>query len=76
MLAAGVVATLTGCAQTLPQNDKATSYSYVDNHDIALYQYAKPYTQAHPGKTGFYPLADGRSAFLARLATIEGAQKV
>nr|WP_264955860.1 phospholipase D family protein [Photobacterium damselae] len=75
MLAAGVVATLTGCAQTLPQNDKATSYSYVDNHDTALYQYAKPYTQAHPGKTGFYPLADGRSAFLARLATIEGAQK-
>ncbi|OBU17094.1 cardiolipin synthetase [Photobacterium aquimaris] len=66
--------TLVGCAQPL-STSKTSTYSNVDNFTTSFYQHTRPYTQANPNKTGFYPLGDGQAALLARLAVIEGAQK-
>ncbi|OBU25143.1 phospholipase D family protein [Photobacterium aquimaris] len=66
--------TLVGCAQPL-STSKTSTYSNIDNFTTSFYQHTRPYTQANPNKTGFYPLGDGQAALLARLAVIEGAQK-
>ncbi|MGR2769294.1 phospholipase D family protein [Photobacterium ganghwense] len=61
-----------GCSHA-PSNDKHPSQAMSADTNSRLAKVAQPYVDSHPELTGFYPLADGQEAFLARLALIHSA---
>ncbi|MDO6541464.1 phospholipase D family protein [Photobacterium sanguinicancri] len=68
------VALLSGCAQTTLSDPKAISYAIAAHPSSKLARYIAPELQEHPNQTGFYPLANGKDAFIARLAIIQSAE--
>lgn len=61
--------------KNLPDNSGRTASTYLPpKADGVLGQAFAAQMEAQPGKSGIYPLADGRDAFLARLALAEAAQ--
>ncbi|MGF1786358.1 phospholipase D family protein [Photobacterium swingsii] len=65
---------LSGCAQTAFSEPKTASYAIAAHPKTKLARYIAPELSAHPNQTGFYPLADGKDAFIARLAIIQSAE--
>ncbi len=64
---------LSACASTSRPNIPP-SYALPKDNASPLVQHITPLTKAHPNKTGFYPLGDGRAALLSRLALIDQAK--
>jgi putative cardiolipin synthase len=70
---AGAVAS--GCS-SLPSLDKRVpSIALTNTADTKLGKAAGELTAAHPGRSGYYPLADGRDAFAARALLARTAQR-
>lgn len=66
---------LGGCA-TLPTDYRPSpSAALTDTADTRLGRDVAPLLAAHPDRSGFYPLANGLDAFVARLALAEAAEK-
>ena len=65
---------LSGCSQQIPL-DKEFSTAVPFNTNTSLGSYTKPYLRPYSDLTGFYPLADGQEALLARLAIIHAAEQ-
>lgn len=62
-----------GC--TLPAlENRAVSSVIVTTRDTRLGQAVAPLAQAHPGKSGIYPLADARDSFAARVLLARAAE--
>jgi putative cardiolipin synthase len=70
-----VLALLGGCS-TLPSLEGRTeSTAIVGGHGTRLFDALAPRAAAHPGLSGIHALTDGRSAFAARIALAEAAEK-
>jgi putative cardiolipin synthase len=66
---------ITGCS-TLPNNiEKSASHAMTDTEDTRLGRVLASELDAHPDRSGFYPLSTGLEAFLARVALIETAER-
>lgn len=70
-----LVLLLGGCA-SLPDNSKRTaSYAYTDTGDTLLARGLAEYRLQHTGKDGFWLLANGLDAFVARAVLAETAER-
>ena len=76
MLALGAAMTvLTGCSTLPPLEDRHPSTALTDTGATQLGRRIAPLVAANPGKTGFYPLQDGRDAFAARVLLARAAER-
>ncbi|OAN11038.1 cardiolipin synthetase [Photobacterium jeanii] len=73
--ASGFLLLLSGCSTTLPELPKSASYALPSDSKTKLAQYTQPIVEPFPELTGFHPLADGKDAFIARLAVIQAAEQ-
>lgn len=61
--------------KSLPDNSNRTASTHLPpNPDGHFFKILEDDLSTHTGKSGIYPLANGRDAFLARLALVESAQ--
>ena len=67
------VALLGACASLPTDYEKEPSTAIRDTGHTQLAKKARAPVDAHPGESGFYPLADGIEAMAARLILIEQA---
>lgn len=72
---ATVVAALHGCSQLPSLEGRSFSATVQDTADTRLGQSVRPLTQAHPGKSGVFALADGRDAFAARVLLADASER-
>lgn len=76
MLALSMSVTLfSGCAALPSLENRSPSTAVVDTTTTRLGQTIAPLAAAHPGKTGFHPLVDGRDAFAARVLMARAAER-
>lgn len=68
------LATVAGCASLPPPGARTTSTAFAQTVDSPLGRAVAPLVSLHPGKSGVYPLADGRDAFAARMALAQVAR--
>src|SRR5215470_3752638 len=74
-LACAFLVALAGCA-SLPKNvERTPSSAFTDTSDTRLARGLAAAIAAHPGKTGVYPLPQGRDAFAARLLLVRAAER-
>lgn len=66
---------LAGCASAPFDYPRSHSEVITNTADTYLGKEVAQWTSAHPGKSGFYPLAAGIDAFGARLALIDRAER-
>jgi putative cardiolipin synthase len=66
---------MSGCASLPTDVERAPGFFIEETSDTKLGKRLAPKIKAHPGKSGFYALADGESAFAARVALIKDAEK-
>jgi putative cardiolipin synthase len=57
---------LGGCANLPPNTDRNESHAYLETQDTALGRTYRRASAGHAGESGFYPLANGLDAFVAR----------
>jgi putative cardiolipin synthase len=58
---------LAGCSSSLPSlENRSTSTALLDTGTTKLGKAIAPLVDAHPGKSGVYPLAEAHDAFAAR----------
>ena len=66
---------LSSC-QSLPKNvQRPVSYFNPHTEKTRLASALTPFLKAHPGESAFYPIASGQDALVARIASIEAADK-
>ncbi|MGD2140554.1 MAG: phospholipase D family protein [Burkholderiales bacterium] len=70
-----LLALLAGCASGPVDYPRAVSTVKTDTQDTRLGREVALWEQAHPGKSGFYPLIGGMDALGARLAMIDAADR-
>jgi putative cardiolipin synthase len=76
MLALGLSAGLLGACGMLPSlEDRSTSTALLDTDATRLGRALAPRVDAHPGRSGIYPLPDGRDAFAARVLLAQAAER-
>lgn len=66
---------LSGCASLPPLQERSTSASFTDTGSTALGRAVADGVRANPGKSGVYPLALGRDAFVARALLARAAER-
>ncbi len=66
---------MAGCASLPPQDGRVSSYAVTDTASTPLGRTMAPMLSRHPGQSGFYPLANGPDALVARLALARAAQR-
>jgi putative cardiolipin synthase len=66
---------LSGCASLPPLRERSTSASFTDTGSTALGRAVADGVRANPGKSGVYPLALGRDAFVARALLARAAER-
>ena len=68
---------LAGCASLPPQDGRVGTYAVTpaDTASTLLARTMAPMLSAHPGQSGFYPLASGPDALVARIALARAAQR-
>lgn len=71
-LGAGLVS---GCRDLPSLDDRPSSTALVDTGPTRLARAISPRVAAHPGKSGIYPLSDGREAFAARVLLARAAER-
>ena len=64
-----------GCVALPPLENRSPSTVVTDTGTTRLGQTIAPLVAAHPGKTGFHPLVDGRDAFAARVLMARAAER-
>ncbi|WP_455211827.1 phospholipase D family protein [Kaarinaea lacus] len=64
-----------GCASLPSDYERAPSFTITDTQDTPLARKVGPAVAAHPGQSGFYSLANGMDAFVARVGLIDQAQR-
>ena len=64
-----------GCSALPPLGPRNTSFTLDGTHTTRLGQAIAPLAAAHPGRSGIYPLIDGRDAFAARVLLARSAQR-
>ena len=75
MLALGLSASLLGACGTLPSlENRSTSTALLDTDKTRLGRAISPLVDAHPGRSGIYPLPDARDAFAARVLLAQAAE--
>jgi putative cardiolipin synthase len=74
-LSAVLVLVLGGCSQLPPLAGRNESVAAQDTEGTALGVALRPLLQAHPGRSGIVPLADGHDAFAARVTLAGAAQR-
>jgi putative cardiolipin synthase len=68
IVALSLGASLLGACGTLPSlENRTTSTALVDTDTTQLGRAISPLFDAHPGRSGIYPLPDARDAFAARV---------
>jgi cardiolipin synthase C len=76
ILALCLSASLLGGCSTLPSlENRRTSTALLDTRDTRLGRAVAPLADAHPGKSGIYPLPDAREAFAARVLLAQAAER-
>src|SRR5215831_533993 len=74
-VACAMIVALVGCA-SLPKNvERSPSTAFTDTTDTRLARGLAEGVAANPGKTGVYPLPQGRDAFAARLLLVRTAER-
>src|SRR5215467_2648513 len=74
-VACAMIVALVGCA-SLPKNvERTPSTAFTDTTDTRLAHGLAAGVAANPGKTGVYPLPQGRDAFAARLLLVRAAER-
>lgn len=66
---------VSGCRDLPSLDDRPSSTALVDTGPTGLAQAISPRVAAHPGKSGIYPLSDGREAFAARVLLARAAER-
>lgn len=66
---------LGGCASLPTETGKVATLAATDTADTRLGRDITPIVATHPGKSGFYVLNDGLTAFAARFFLVANAQK-
>jgi cardiolipin synthase C len=67
---------LLGACGTLPSlENRSTSAALLDTDTIQLGRAIAPRVDAHPGRSGIYPLPDARDAFAARVLLAQAAER-
>jgi putative cardiolipin synthase len=69
------VAALSGCASLPTDYEKSESFAIRDSSQTALGKLLTPITEQHTDKSGFFPLASGSDALVARAELIEAAER-
>ena len=72
---AGCAVVLSGCGGLPQQAGREQSYAASDTADTRLARAVAPGRAAHPGLSGFYPLAAGADAFVARIGLARAAER-
>jgi putative cardiolipin synthase len=72
---AALVSFLMGCASLPPLEGRTVTRALTDTADTRLGRAVAPRAAAAPGKTGIYPLTEGRDAFVARVLLANAADK-
>jgi putative cardiolipin synthase len=76
MLAFGLSASLLGACSTLPSlEDRSTSTALHNTDTTQLGRALSPLVDAHPGRSGIYPLPEARDAFAARALLAQAAER-
>jgi putative cardiolipin synthase len=76
MLALCLSASLLGACRTLPSlENRSTSTALLDTDTTQLGRAISPLVDAHPGRSGIYPLSDARDAFAARVLLAQAAER-
>ncbi len=70
-----VIAALSGCASVDFDAPKTATYALTDTGDTFWGELIEGRAEAHPGKAGFYPVADGIDALALRLLMAEKAER-
>lgn len=70
-----VAAAAFGCSALPPLGQRSASVALEGTETTPLGQAIAPLAAAHPGRSGIYPLADGRDAFAARVLLTHSAQQ-
>jgi putative cardiolipin synthase len=70
-----LLAALAGCASLPETAAREPSSALAAATATRLRQALAPAIAAHPGKTGIYPLGDGRDAFAARVLLARAAER-
>jgi putative cardiolipin synthase len=68
-------ALLTGCGALPPLDNRTSSTAVLATLDTTLGRAIGPLAEAHPNKSGIYPLPDGRDAFAARALLARAAER-
>jgi putative cardiolipin synthase len=74
----GLSAGMLGCGDLPPledRNDRTSSTTLMETGATRLERAIAPRVAAHPGKSGIYPLSDGREAFAARILLARAAER-
>ena len=64
-----------GCSALPPLGQRSASFALAGTEVTPLGQAIAPQAAAHPGRSGVYPLADGRDAFAARVLLTHSAKQ-
>jgi cardiolipin synthase C len=76
ILALCLSASLLGACGTLPSlKNRSASRALLDTDTTQLGRAIVPRVEAHPGKSGVYPLPDARDAFAARVLLAQAAER-
>src|SRR5262252_2069602 len=74
-IACAILIALAGCASLPKDVERTPSTALTDTTDTRLAHGLAAGVAANPGKTGVYPLPQGRDAFAARLLLVRAAQR-
>jgi hypothetical protein len=66
---------MSGCSTLPPLENRALSTVVFDTGTTRLGKAITPLVEAHPGKSGLYPLPDARDAFAARSLLARAAER-
>ncbi len=64
-----------GCSPLPSLENRSTSKTLLNTGTTRLGRAISPWVEAHPGKSGIYPLPDGRDAFAARALLAQAAER-
>jgi len=73
--ACALILTLGGCASLRPDVDREPAYAIADADRTSLGRVFATQAARHPGQSGFQVMASGQSAFLARAALADAAER-
>ena len=69
------VGLLAGCSSLPSLENRSISTALLDTGTTKLGKAISPLVDAHPGKSGVYPLADAHDAFAARVLLAQAAER-